>query len=225
MTTKNPFPGMNPFFEQEWQDAHTMLSAYMRDALQERLPGDLVSRAEEEVVAIGADIQPATFRPDIVVKQPWEDSGTGGVAVAARVRAPTATLPTRIFIDDEVERRIEIQDESGRLVTVIELLSPSKDDEAARERYRNKRRTLFSGGVNVVEIDLVRKGVSVFPDEVRALARAHAAPYGVCVFCASHLKEREAYIIGLRDHLPVISIPLRPTDAEIALELQPLIDQ
>ena len=45
MTTKNPFPGMNPFFEQRWQDAHTMLIAYMRDALQERLPGDLVAGA------------------------------------------------------------------------------------------------------------------------------------------------------------------------------------
>jgi hypothetical protein len=57
--TANPFPGMNPFFEQHWRDAHTMLIGCLHDALQERLPADLVARAEEEAVAIGADAGPA----------------------------------------------------------------------------------------------------------------------------------------------------------------------
>ena len=60
---------------------------------------------------------------------------------------------------------------------------------------------------------------------MRELARAKAAAYGVCVFRASHLKQREAYVAGLRDCLPVISIPLRATDADVALKLQSLIDQ
>jgi hypothetical protein len=51
MTTRNPFPGMNPFFEQRWRDAHTTLITYSRDALQEHLPPDLVAVTEEEVVA------------------------------------------------------------------------------------------------------------------------------------------------------------------------------
>jgi hypothetical protein len=55
MTTKNPFPGMNPFFEQQWRDAHTTLITYLRDALQERLPPDLSARAEEEVVTAWAE--------------------------------------------------------------------------------------------------------------------------------------------------------------------------
>src|SRR5438093_3309106 len=118
MTTKNPFPGMNPFFEQRWQDAHTSLITYIRDTLQTRLPDDLIAGAEEELVAIGAQAEAAKLRPDISVKKPWEDTGAGGVAVAARVRAPQATLPTRIFIDDEIERWIEIHDETGRLVSV-----------------------------------------------------------------------------------------------------------
>ncbi|MBI4664416.1 MAG: DUF4058 family protein [Verrucomicrobia bacterium] len=33
MTTRNPFPGMNPFFEQRWRDAHTRLITYLHDAL------------------------------------------------------------------------------------------------------------------------------------------------------------------------------------------------
>jgi hypothetical protein len=226
MTTKNPFPGMNPFFEQRWQDAHTMLIAYIRDALQERLPADLVAGAEAELVAIGANADAAKFRPDVSVKKPWENSGGGGVAVAAPVRAPQATLPRRFFADDEIERWIEIHDETGQLVTVIELLSPSnKMDESARERYRNKRGTLISAGVNVVEIDLVREGGSVFPKAAREYMQDQGIPYGVCVFRDTQPKESEFYAIGLRDPLPVISIPLRPTDADIPLELQPLIDQ
>jgi Protein of unknown function (DUF4058) len=226
MTTKNPFPGMNPFFEQQWRDAHTRLITYICEALQESLPADLVARAEEQLVGIGGTVEPATFRPDVSVKQPWKDSGAGGTAVAAPVRAPAATQPTRIFVDDEVERWVEIYDEAGRLVTVIELLSPSnKEGEAARERYRDKRRTLISAGVNVVEIDLVRQGTSIFSREMQALAQTRGEPYGVSVFRANHLKEREAYVIGLRDRLPVISVPLRPTDVDIPLELQPLIDR
>jgi hypothetical protein len=217
---------MNPFFEQRWRDAHTRLIAHICEALQELLPGDLVAVAEEQLVAIGADAQAAAFRPDISVKQPWEAGVDGDVAVAAPVRAPTAAQPVRIFIDDEVERWVEIHDEAGRLVTVIELLSPlNKEGERARQRYRDKRRTLISGGVNVVEIDLVRQGGSVFPNELQVLASAQGAPYGVCVFRATHPKERETYVIGLRDRLPVISVPLRPTDADVPLELQPLIDQ
>ena len=61
MTTKNPFPGMNPFFEQRWRDAHTTLITYLRDALQERLPPDLVARAEEEAVTVGAGQAPTTY--------------------------------------------------------------------------------------------------------------------------------------------------------------------
>ena len=65
MTTRNPFPGMNPFFEQRWRDAHTRLIAYLTDALQERLPADLEAAAEEEVVVIGTGELAPAFRPDV----------------------------------------------------------------------------------------------------------------------------------------------------------------
>ena len=148
------------------------------------------------------------------------------MALAAPLRAPTATQPTCIFLDEEIERWVEIRDEVGVLVTVLELLSPAnKEGEGAREVYRRKRRSLISGGVSVVEIDLIRQGGSVFPRKMNAMMDAQGAPYGVCVFRGIEPKKPEAYVIKLRDRLPIISIPLRLTDADIALELQPLIDQ
>src|SRR5438309_1542328 len=106
MTTKNPFPGMNPFFESRWQDAHTRLITYISDALQERLPSGLVSGAEEQVVAIGARSQSQGFRPGVQVRQPREGAAEGAVAVASRAMSPPTTLPTRVFVDERVERWI-----------------------------------------------------------------------------------------------------------------------
>src|SRR5437867_6772711 len=135
VTTKNPFPGMNPYFEQRGRDAHTRLIAYLCDALQERLPADLVAGAEEEVVTIGTGEWTTAYRPDVQVRQPWPVRPSGGTAVAMPTM-PTATEPIRVFVDEEIERWVEIHDETGRLITVLELLSPSnKSLLAERNRY------------------------------------------------------------------------------------------
>lgn len=224
MTAKNPFPGMNPFFELRWRDAHTMLIAYIRDALHEHLPEDLLAAVEEETIAIRDDHTVKRLRPDVQVREPWSAAGSGGTAVAGG--AVTADEPIIVLTDDEVERWIEIHDSSGRLITAIELLSPTNKCEAwQRERYADKRHTFISSGVNLVEIDLVRQGEAVFPPAVRDLLHRNRAPYGVNVFRATAARKNEVYPIPLRSRLPVIRIPLRPTDADVSLDLQPLIDR
>lgn len=227
MTTKNPFPGMNPFFEQQWRDAHTSLITYLRDALQARLPPDLTIRAEEEVVTIGSGKPGTTHRPDVQVREPWKLKEPAVAEVAPEpLPTPLATEPIRIFLDEVTERWLEIRDVTGRLITVLELLSPTNKLESdERERYFRKRRSFVSGGVNVVEIDLVRQGASVFPGRVLDVLHQAGAYYGVCVFRAARPSEREVYPIRLRERLPGIRVPLRPADTDAALDLQPLIDQ
>jgi hypothetical protein len=226
MTTVNPFPGMNPYFEQRWRDAHTMLIAYLRDALQERLPADLVAGAEEAAVAIGLGQDTQPYRPDVQVREPWTLKEPAAAAVAAPSPSPTATDPIRVFLEEEVERWLEIRDTGGRLITVLELLSPSnKLESAERDHYRRKRQSFISAGVNLVEIDLVRQGTTVFPEAIRRVLRESGAGYGVCVFRAAQPVAYEVYPIRLRDRLPVIRVPLRPTDADVVLDLQPLINQ
>jgi hypothetical protein len=226
MTTKNPFPGMNPFFEPQWRDAHTRLLTYLHDALQENLPADLIARAEEEVVTIGAGESTNTYRPDVQVREPWTLKEPA-VAEAATQPPPTpATEPIRVLVDEEIDRWLEIRDVTGRLITVLELLSPSNKLESAdRDRYLRKRRSFISGGVNFAEIDLVRQGVSVFSQGIWKVMQDKAACCGVCVFRAERPAEREVYPVRLRERLPAIRVPLRPTDADVVLDLQPLIDQ
>lgn len=226
VTTKNPFPGMNPFFERRWRDAHTSLITYLRDALQECLPADLIAGAEEEIVTIGSGQVATTYRPDVQVQEPGTLKQPGAAASVAIPPTRPATEPIRVFLEEETERWIEIHDQTGRLITVLELLSPSnKLESGERDRYLRKQRAFVSAGVNVVEIDLVRPGVPVFPDAVATILRRAGACYGVCVFRAARSAERELYPICLRDRLPAVRVPLRPADADVILDLQPLIDQ
>src|SRR5690349_7548428 len=125
MTTKNPFPGMNPYFAERWRDAHTSVITYIRDALQERLPADLFIAAEEETVFIGGG-KPTHYRPDVQVREPWslkEPAVAEGATKSLSI--PAAADPIRVLVNEEVERWLKIQDKTGRLITALELLRPS----------------------------------------------------------------------------------------------------
>jgi hypothetical protein len=214
---------MNPFFEQRWRDAHARLLVHLCETIQERLPTDLVAATEEDVVAIGGGESARTFRPDVQVRDPWPGSSSDDWRLAEEATAPA---PIHVFMDDEVERWIEIRDDVGRLITVLELLSPgNKLESRQRDRYDAKRSMFIGGGANLVEIDLVRQGSPLFPERIRATLGQAGACYGVCVFRASQPNGREVYPIRLRERLPAIRIPLRPTDDDVLLDLQPLIDQ
>lgn len=60
---------------------------------------------------------------------------------------------------------------------------------------------------------------------MRRIIREKRACYGVCVFRTTHPGEQEIYPIRLRERLPAVRIPLRPADADLCVDLQPLIDQ
>lgn len=47
MEQSNPFPGMTPWMQRRWGDVHVSLIGYIRDALGESLPDDLVASSEE----------------------------------------------------------------------------------------------------------------------------------------------------------------------------------
>jgi hypothetical protein len=57
------------------------------------------------------------------------------------------------------------------------------------------------------------------------IPEGHRSPYAVCARRGWKPFEIEYYRIPLRERLPAISIPLRPADPDVALDLQSLIDQ
>lgn len=222
---KSPFPGMDPFLEDHWRDVHTRLMNLFCDGLQHQLPSDLVARMEEEIT-IDADLPgPAShFRPDVQVSESWEGGDGGGVAT---MEATVAEPILYRGAGPQRARHLEILDFStgGRLVTAIEIISPSnKLPGAGRGSYLRKRSAYMDGGANVVEIDLIRGGNSVIAIEPADIPPARRALYCACVWRAA--KDRhEVYPLRLRERLPAIRIPLRPTDRDVVLDLQALIDE
>ena len=231
---RSPFPGMDPYLEASWGDIHHRLITYSCDQIQPQLPDDLRARVEERVSVGSPDHRPLHLIPDVRVVEKSRRSGRGrargGVAVAEpKTRITKLAKPLLLEYDDEptTEGFIEIRDTGGdrRVVTVIEFLSetnkrPGKD----RRKYFQKRKELRRGGVNLVEIDLLRGGRRLPPLNRNDLPAAHRTPYCVLTMRAGQ-RPLEYYAIPLREELPTIPIPLRTTDNDATLDLQAVLHQ
>jgi len=212
---------MDPYLEAHCPDVHTALIAELRGALNRVLPSDLVARAEERIAVESADDdRPRRYAADVGVldSQPGQPWGDGPVAI----RAPFVLEVER---DPLVERSVHVVDDRGRLVTVLELVSPANKRPPGLSVFRDKRRELLAGGVHVVEIDLVRAGD--WPTLMRPEICPPAARSTYRVAIRTGRRPPGAYLFPIRlgEPLPVIPIPLRVTDAIVEVALQPLLDR
>lgn len=225
ISTKNPFPGMNPFLEDFWPGVHTALINAVQASLADRLPLDLHARSEERVLVDG-DIDAQDYRVDVALTENWkqgvpplwnpDQNEVGGIAV---------TEPELIRSEPHPERWVEIRTAQGKLVTAIEIISPSNKLGDGRVRYKQKQRDYLQSGVNLVEIDLLRAGAHVVAVPEETLRTADETRFIVCAHRAARPGWHEVYKCPLRKRLPVIRIPLRATDKDVVLDLQPLVDR
>jgi len=223
---ENPFPGMNPYLEQSWRDIHHRVVTYACDQIADKLPRDLRARIDERVFVESDDQLPHSIYPDVrVVERPaWAHSGVppGGELLAAE------PLVVRIESDPVREGFIQIIEAGSgdRVITVIEFLSLSnKAAGEGQDQYRRKQRECKAAHVSLVEIDLLRAGGWVMAVPQSLAPRVYRGPYRLAVMRGWNTSSFELYRVALRERLPAIRVPLRQTDADIALELQPLIDQ
>jgi hypothetical protein len=224
MAMSSPFPGMDPWLENHWEGVHTRLVTYAADQLNERLPADLIAAVEERVAVQAEDEESGVYWPDVRIVGPDGHE----VPAAAGVLDTPATEVLRLVaqVEAATERYIRIVEAgSERLVTVIEVLSPANKLPPGIAQFRAKRAELLEGGVNFVEIDLVRRG------NWRRLLRPHICPpRGVATYRATvRLPGDPGAVLlvpmSLQRPLPAVSIPLRPGEAMLPLELQSLVDR
>ena len=180
---RSPFPGMDPYLEQFWGDVHSRLIVYASDAIQKYLPGDLRARVDERVYVEPEEGNGRNIVPDVRVIERGQRHDTplragNGVALAE-------PLVVHMEQDEPVRQGfIEIIDiKSGRrVVTVIELLSPSnKVPGPGRDLYMKKQEELRAGNVSLVEIDLLRSGKRVMCAPFELIPEGHRTPYAACV--------------------------------------------
>jgi hypothetical protein len=225
-TRKSPFPGMDPFLERRWGDVHHRLCTYSCDQLQEHLGGNFVARLGERVVVELPMNGSRSIYPDVRVVE----HGFSGPRSAAAVMDIPVADPLIISFPDEQETQafIEIiEPDSARLITAIEFLSPSnKFAGNGRDQYQRKQQELRRAKVSLVEIDLLRGGPRVFMlPEAQYPGNGHAE-YAACVM-RGYLPDLhfELYPMPLRQPLRPVRIPLLEGDADVVLDLQPLIEQ
>ncbi len=223
---KNPFPGLNPWMQDVWHDVRAKLIIYLSEAITDKLPDDLVARAEESVTLSGPTEDLNIARPDVNVSE--ADSWKDGVAPAwspevdeslsARIASPVI-----VALDEETHRWIEIRDTQGSLVTVIEILSPANKTPGGRKKFDAKLLEFWNQGVSTVEIDLVRGGVNAA--SARFGKNWPAEEHQVIVTRRGQTSHHEVYPCPLREPLPVFRIPLRSHEPDLPFDLQPPIDR
>jgi hypothetical protein len=235
---KNPFPGMDPWMEGQWGDAHHTMIAFARTQIRPLLPPDLKARVEERVYIAPERprrrSQGVTRGPDLsIVKRGIGSAVRPNVAAVVRAGTPSGAIATPVVLklsggDPVTEGYIAIRERepSNRLVTVIEVLSPSnKRTGVGRVKYRAKQRECLASGVNLVEIDLLRGGRWTVLAPFDQLPEGDEdAPYRASVWRAVTPGDVELYAFPLRDRLPAIAVPLRGSDPAVPLDLQPLVD-
>jgi len=221
---KSPFPGVDPYLEQHWGDIHTRLMVYISDQISDQLPRDLQARVEESV-CVDFDESPRRIYPDIAVIELPEFASSSAVAVEDAVIAEPTIIP--LPNEQPTQRHIEIVDlNSGiHVVTAIELLSPANRQEGSgRIAYRHKQRETIEAGVSLVEIDLIRTGTFIVAVPEDGIPWKKRTLYIVCIRRAYRPEQAEIISVALEQAVPNFRIPLRHTDPDIVLRIQPLLD-
>ena len=225
---KSPFPGMDPYLESRWADVHSALITSIRESLQPILPRELRARAEERILLEETEDHQALrgYRTDIAVI----DSGRRDISAPTASSAASVAEPTLIdfYSDLPVDRFVQIIDTTSgnRVITAIEVLSPgNKLSGRLNDDYKQKLDDYVRADTNIVEIDLLRSSRGRLPVGQEDLQPEKRTPYLVCTRRASRSWRWEVYSLPLRLPLPAIPIPLRKQDADVILELQPLIDR
>jgi Protein of unknown function (DUF4058) len=210
----SPLPGMNPFLEapELWSEFHSRMIVAIADALDESLSRDYRVAVEKRVYLDQGDETVLIGIPDVSV-----------MSVPNVPAAPTAVLTAPITVEvpleEEVQERfLEIREvATGRVVTVIELLSPkNKRSKVGREAYLKKRRQIMMSQTHWVEIDLLRGG------DALPMTGAIESDYRILVSASECRPKAQLYAFNLQQVIPTIAVPLNGT-ATVSLDLQPLL--
>lgn len=211
----NPFPGMDPYLEGPfWSVVHHNLIEQMAFQLSAKIRPKYLALTEERiVVATPDDIErPARQErlPDVAVFGPPGLAGTA-TSVIAGPFVMEAVIPEQMK-----QSFVEIRDaKNRRLITAIELLSPTNKRGDGLMEYRKKRNEYLTSEVHFVEIDLLRIGER-FP--VRG--PLPSVPYFVFLSRAHRRPRLDVWPIALNQPLPTVHVPLAVGDDDTTLDLQ-----
>lgn len=229
---KSPFPGMDPYIEAcgLWEDFHAHLIEKLSETLAALVPANYLVRTGERAYVVlveedGKNEHPFQTDVGITTRRPLSAAAPGQSEVAvAEPGSEGEQVTLRALSSTEYrETFVEVHElhPERRLVTCLEVLSPSNKRRGSPgwEQYLRKRQGLLLGTASLVEIDLLRGGqrlpmIDPWPKSPYTLlvARRERAPY--CRVWPAYFQRP----------LPALAVPLSRPDADVPLNLQPLIE-
>lgn len=160
-----PFPGMDPWLEHpaHWPGVHNRLITAIADEIVPKVAPRYFVDIEQHTYLTLLGEEPITDRPDIVVgrtrsRKPLPHPLDPAVSAAVGVLELDVEVPVRDRVDVWY---LEIRKVgNGKLVTVIEVLSPAnKSHSLGRKTYSKKRNRIFGSKTSLIEIDLLRRQI------------------------------------------------------------------
>jgi hypothetical protein len=212
----SPFPGMDPYLEGSlWTTVHTTLAVEIVRRLNPQLLPRYVALSSRRFVMESPEdleISVETTYPDVAVVQssPTKEEHADIETFEAPLRMATLTRTPVPHIT------VEIRDIGNRrVVTVIEILSPTNKRGDGYDEYTEKRDRTLRGSAHLIEIDLLRRGR-------RVPMRRKLPRFPYFVFLCRHEERFMANVwpIALDKPLPMIPVPLLPGDIDAKLDLQ-----
>jgi hypothetical protein len=216
-----PFPGMDPWLEHPalWPDVHNSLIAAIRDELVPKVAPKYFVGLEQHTYLCRPGGTVFIGRPDIGIgRTPAIATAEGLIGSLSTAGVGVLELDVEVPVKDLVkEWYLEIHETAtGKVVTVIEVLSPTnKSRQEGRKQYLKKRNRILDTRTSLVEIDLLRAGKPM-PITTRRPVKSH---YRILVSRGAARPRAKLYAFGVRQAMPVVPIPLLPKDAEPMLDL------
>jgi hypothetical protein len=106
-------------------------------------------------------------------------------------------------------------------VTVLELLSPAnKTSGKDRDAYLAKRQDYLHAGTNLVELDLLRRGL-----RCPVYGPLPQADYYILVCPGVDCPSAGIWPLSIRDRFPLVPVPLGSAEQPVLLALKPCLDE
>jgi hypothetical protein len=207
---------MDPYLEGDlWPDVHHNLASVFVELLAPQIAPKYVARVAAYAVE---DRKPSTslqiVYPDIAVlyKNEWKEPSASYEHSLAEISPPNYEIPATYTLKIPF---VEIRDRAkNQLITAIEILSPSNKRHPGLEQYRQKRLALHESGVQLLEIDLLRRGKRVIHNP--QITKTHY------LFSLWRVGSESLSIWTniIRENLPILPVPLAEDDPDARLPLK-----
>ena len=216
-----PFPGMDPYLEHPtlWTDVHDRLLATIADELVPLVaPTYYVALQRHAYLLLTGGERTYLGKPDVAVRMPKLPVGAWSpVPVASGAGVLEVEVP---MVEEVDENYLEVREvKTGKLITVIELLSPvNKIHPEGRAEYIEKRNQILRTRTNLVEIDLLRSG-----QPMMVFGAESTTDYRILVSPGWRRPRAQLYAFTVREAIPAFPLPLLPKDEQPLVQLNTIL--